>query len=156
MDKPDFNAMSYEEIIQFCIELEQEAVTFYESLVQGTDDPAAKALYGELALMERGHEQRLEQLDEETFFETIPTKVIDLKTTDYLEEVDPGEELTPQGILILAAKREKATMNLYTELAEMSTAEPFLHEFFKMMAEEEAKHKYILEEEYEKGIMGEM
>ena len=153
---PDFDSMSYEEIIRFCISLEQAAAAFYEELVQGTDDPAAKALYGELAQMERGHEQRLEQLDEEAFFETVPTTIIDLKATDYLETAGSGQELTTQGILILAAQREKATRDLYAELALRYAAEPYLHEFFKMMAEEEAKHKLILEEEYERMMGGEM
>ncbi|UCD37363.1 MAG: ferritin family protein [Fidelibacterota bacterium] len=155
MDKPDFDSMTYEQIIEFCIGLEKEAVAFYQSLAEQSDDAASKALYEGLVKMEESHVAKLEQLDEEAFFETTPTKVIDLKTTDYLV-VKPEKELNTQEVLILASQREKATRDLYETLADKYADEPFLHEFFTMMAEEEAQHKHDLESEYEKGIMGEM
>jgi rubrerythrin len=155
MSKPDFDSMSYEEIIEFCISLEKEAVEFYQSLADKAKDEGSKARYGELAAMERGHIRKLEGLDEETFFETTPKKVIDLKTTDYLVDIEPGKSLTTQEVLILAAKREKATRDLYELLAEKYADEPFLEQFFTMMAEEEARHKHDLEQEYERGILGE-
>jgi rubrerythrin len=160
MDKPDFDSMTYEEIIEFCISLEKEAVEFYQSLAGQAKDEGSKARYRELAQMEQGHIRKLEGLDEETFFETTPKKVIDLKTTDYLVEIEPGKSqsgksLTTQEVLILAAKREKATRDLYELLAEKYAEEPFLEQFFTMMAEEEARHKHDLEQEYEKGILGE-
>lgn len=165
LDQPDFDSMNYEQIIAFCISLEKEAVEFYESLAEQAKDEGSKARYGELAAMERGHIRKLEGLDEETFFETTPQKVIDLKTTDYLVDIEPGKSrsgksqsgksLTTQEVLILAAKREKATRDLYELLAENYAEEPFLEQFFTMMAEEEAQHKHDLEQEYEKGILGE-
>jgi rubrerythrin len=155
MDKPDFDSMTYEQIIAFCISLEKEAVEFYQSLAEEAKDEGSKARYQELADMEQGHIRKLEGLDEETFFETTPKKIIDLKTTDYLVEIEPGKHLTTQEVLILAAKREKATRDLYELLAEKYTEEPFLEQFFAMMAEEEARHKHDLEKEYEKGILGE-
>ncbi|MFC1620057.1 ferritin family protein [Candidatus Neomarinimicrobiota bacterium] len=155
MDKPDFDSMTYEQIIAFCISLEKEAVEFYQSLAEKSKDEGSKARYLELAQMEQGHIRKLEGLDEETFFETTPKKIIDLKTTDYLVEIEPGKHLTTQEVLILAAKREKATRDLYELLAEKYAEEPFLEQFFTMMAEEEARHKHDLEQEYEKGILGE-
>lgn len=154
-DRPDFDSMSYEQIIEFCINLEKEAVEFYQSLAEGAKDEGSKARYVELSQMEQGHIQKLEGLDEETFFESTPQKVIDLKTTDYLVDVEPGKSLTTQEVLILAAKREKATRDLYELLAEKYAEEPFLEQFFTMMAEEEARHKHDLEQEYERGILGE-
>ena len=153
--KPDFEHMSYEDIIQFCIGLEEESELFYQALMEEATDRAVRLLYQGLAGMERGHRRKLEQLDEDKFFETAPTKVIDLKITDYLLDAKPGEKLSTQDALILAAKREKATRDLYEILAGKYTDEPFLQQFFTMMAEEEARHKHILESEYEQGMLGE-
>lgn len=45
-------------------------------------------------------------------------------------------------------------MDLYQELTKRYENEPFLHGFFAMMAEEEARHKHDLDSEYEKGHYG--
>jgi rubrerythrin len=155
MDKPDFDSMTYEQIIEFCIGLEKEAVEFYEDLAAQAKDGGSKARYTDLAAMERGHIQKLEGLDEEAFFDTAPQKVIDLKTTDHLADIEPGKRLTPQEALIMAAKREKFMRDLYELLAKKYAEEPYLEQFFTMMAEEEARHKHELEQEYERGYLGE-
>lgn len=154
-DRPDFDSMTYEQIIEFCIGLEKEAVEFYEELASQAKDGGSKARYTELATMERGHIKKLEGLDEEAFFESTPQKVIDLKTTDHLADIEPGKSLTPQEALIVAAKREKVMRDLYELLAKKYADEPLLEQFFTMMAEEEARHKHELEQEYEQGYLEE-
>lgn len=154
-DRPDFDTMSYDEIIQFCIRQEQESVDFYQSLAEKATDKPVKILFESLIQAERGHVRRLEQMDEEKFFESVPAKVIDLKITDQLTDVEPDKASSTQELLILAAKREKTARNLYETLAAKYADEPFLTQFFTMMAEEEARHKHDLEAEYEKHVLGE-
>lgn len=154
MGHPDFQSMTFDEVLAFCIKMEEEAVALYENLAAEATNDASRERFKGLAEMEQGHVRRLQGFDEEKFFETAPSQVIDLKTTDYMVDIEAGKRLTTQEALILAAKREKATRDLYLELAKQYEEEPFLHGFFAMMAEEEARHKHDLEQEYEKGHYG--
>ena len=156
MTNSNFDELSFDEIVKFCIKLEHEAVALYTSLAAKAEDVGGKARFESLAQMERGHVQKLENMDEEGFFENQPKPIIDLKLTDYMVAVDPGKKLTTQEALILAAKREKNALDLYTALSEKYKDEPLLSGFFQMMSEEEARHKHDLETEYESQILGEM
>ncbi len=155
MDKVSFDDLTFEEIVQYCLGLEQESVALYETLSAEANDDAAQAFFTALAEMERGHVQRLEEMDIERFLQTVPRKVPDLKTTDYMKPIVPGKQLTSREALILAAQREKAAREMYEHLAQRYADEPLLAFFFTMMAEEEASHKHGLESEYERRIQGE-
>ncbi len=155
MNKPDFAAGSYEDIIAFCIKLEEEAVALYQSLVDRTENESSRKFYESLVKMEKGHVQKFQNLGEEEFFQSARKKVIDLKITDYLSDVDTGKARTSQEIIIMAAKAEATARALYTDLAAKYDDEPFLREFFQMMADEEAQHKLDLELEYERTVLGE-
>ncbi len=155
MNKPDFSAMSYDDIIAFCIKLEEEAVALYQTLVDKAENESSRKFYASLVKMEKGHVQKFQNLGEEEFFESAPKKVIDLKITDYMVDVEPEQARTSQEIIVMAAKREAMARELYTELAAKYADEPFLREFFQMMADEEAQHKHDLEVEYERAVLGE-
>ncbi len=155
MNRTNFDDMTFEELIQFCIEQEKDAVQLYETLASQAADQTGKARFESLARMERGHVKKLQELDVEGFFETVPKQVPDLKITDLMEPIEPGKNLTTQEALILAAQRERAARELYENLAERYGDEPFLNAFFTMMAEEEAGHKHDLEVEYDRRVQGE-
>ena len=53
----------YNEIIEFAISNEQDAIDLYTDLAERTDSPSGKVLLRELADMERGHKAKLEKLD---------------------------------------------------------------------------------------------
>ncbi len=154
MNKANFDDMTFEELIQFCLEQENEAVQLYETLASQATDQTGKVRFESLARMERGHVKKLQELDVEGFFETVPKQVPDLKVTDYMEPIQPGKKLTTQEALILAAQREGAARQLYQNLAKRYGDEPFLNAFFTMMAEEEAGHKHDLEVEYDRRVQG--
>ncbi len=155
MNELNFDAMTFEELIQFCIEQENEAVKLYESLASQATDQTGKARFESMARIERGHVKKFRELDVEGFFETVPKQVPDLKITDYMEPLEPGQNLTTQDALILAAQRERAARDMYDNLAERYADEPFLNAFFTMLAEEEASHKHDLESEYDRRVQGE-
>ena len=54
---------TYNEIIAFAIDKEQEAVEMYSDLADRAQSPSGKILFKELTDMERGHKTRLEKLD---------------------------------------------------------------------------------------------
>ena len=54
---------TYDEIIAFAIDKEEEAVDLYSDLADRAQSPSGKILFKELADMERGHKTKLEKLD---------------------------------------------------------------------------------------------
>ncbi len=147
MSLPDkFASMNMDEILDFCIQQEQQAIDLYARLRDMAADDASKAKFQELVDMETEHKIRLQDFELEEYLDLPP---VNLKVTDYL--LDPGKEdtLTTQEILILAAKREDKAAQMYQALADHFTQNPELTTFFQMMADEELRHKFDLETEYE-------
>lgn len=155
VNRPNFDDMGFDELTKFCIAQELEAVQLYETLAAQSTDQTGRARFESLTRMEQGHVKKLQDLDVERFFETVPKQVPDHKVTDYMDAIEPGPNLTTQEALILAAQRERAAWQLYQNLAERYLNEPFLNAFFTMMAEEEAGHKHDLEVEYDRRVQGE-
>ena len=144
------NFNSVEEIVEYALGKEKEAVEFYTELSQNETFAAAKKTFSQFAEEEKKHVKLLEDLgnDKVTIaeykFEWIP----DMKRSDYMVDVayEPGMHYTD--ILRLAMKREEAALALYNELAGKADEEDFVN-VFKLLCQEEAKHKQILETIYD-------
>ncbi len=143
---------TYNEIIAFAIDKEQEAVELYSDLAGRAQSPSGKILFKELADMERGHKSRLEKLDMKYFSSQEIKPPVDLKIADYLVDVELTPEATYQDIVLFAAKREKAAFDLYTDLARIYTTIPDIKKIFDVLAQEEAYHKLKLEREYDEVV----
>lgn len=145
----------YQEIIQFAIDKEQEAVDLYGRMAAKTDRASGKILFQELADMERGHKAKLERLDKK-YFESQKLKPIqDLKIADYLVDAELRPDSSYQDILLFAAKREKAAFDLYTDLARVYASTQDVKKMFEVLAQEEASHKLKIEREYDENIFKE-
>ncbi len=83
---------------------------------------------------------------------TLATIVQDLKIVDYLEKTSLSPEADYQDILIYAANREKATHDFYIEMAKRYM-ESRIGEMFANLAQEELRHKYRLEAEYDDVVL---
>jgi rubrerythrin len=144
------NFNSVEEIVEYALGREKEAVAFYTELSQNETFAAAKSTFEKFAQEEKKHVRLLENLGndkvkiEEYKFEWIP----DMKRSDYMVDVEyePGMHYTD--ILRLAMKREEKALQLYNELAAKADKPDFVN-VFKMLCQEEAKHKQILETIYD-------
>jgi rubrerythrin len=146
---------SVDDVLDFAIEREQEAVRFYTDLAAKMDKPATKEIFQGFAREEAGHKAKLLGIKESGHLEPSTQKVLDLKIGDYLVEVDPTtDELDYQNALILAMKREKAAFKLYTNLAE-ATDDADLKGTMLALAQEEAKHKLRFEVEYDDQVLAE-
>jgi rubrerythrin len=146
---------SVDEVLDFAIAREQEAVRFYTDLAAKMDKPATKAIFQDFAREEAGHKKKLLDVKESGHLQPSTEKVLDLKIGDYLVEVDPAtHELDYQNALILAMKREKAAFKLYTNLAE-ATDDADLKSTMLALAQEEAKHKLRFEMEYDDKVLAE-
>ena len=83
-----------------------------------------------------------------------PEKIMDLKISDYMVDVEPGPEMDYQQVLIVSMKREKAAYKLYMDLSESTTNEN-VRNMFLFLAQEEAKHKLRFETEYDDEVLRE-
>ena len=141
---------SLEEIISYAIEREKEAALFYEECSRKEPFAGAKTTLEDMAKEERKHQSILENLGKE---EGVPADykfkwIPDLKRSDYMVEMEyePGMHYTD--ILRLAMKREEKALKLYNELLSKSE-DPNHKRVFKMLCQEEAKHKEFLEKLYD-------
>jgi rubrerythrin len=144
------NFNSFEEILDFAIEREKQSVSFYQRLMERESFPASQKTLNELAEEEKKHQTLLEQFKAgkrtvvEYDYEWIP----DIKRSDYLVDThyEPGMDFVE--ILRLAMKREEKALRLYNVLAEKTDNADCI-QLFKMLSQEEAKHKRLFETFYD-------
>jgi rubrerythrin len=148
----EFN--SIEDILDFAINAEQEAVNFYTSLGEHSKNPAMKKVFIDFAQEEMKHKSMLIGVKENRKFELPDFKIKDLKIADYLVNVKPTANMTYEEALILAMQKEKKAFMLYMNLSEQ-TEEASLKRFFLTLAQEESKHKLRFELEYDEYILRE-
>ena len=145
--------LNFNEIIDFAISKEEEAVQFYQELQNIAKFNSQKSVLKDFENMEKGHINILNNIKQknEKHFENIPN-VQDLKISDYLVETKFTESSDYQDIIIIAMKREEKAHNLYITLANKST-DTEIKELFQKLASEEAKHKLHFEKIYEDEIL---
>ena len=141
---------SFGEIIRFARDKEKEAVDFYSDLAKNAIFSGARETLEGFAREERKHYDLLGNLGKEKQdlsqynFEWIP----DLKRSDYLVDTDDPKDMGYTDLLRLAMKREEKALKLYNELLAKAENEE-LKNVFKMLCQEEAKHKLALETLYD-------
>ncbi len=143
-----------EDVLDFAIDSEEEAVQFYTRLAERVEKPGVRAVFEGFAREEQGHKAKLTAIKEGRGDLPAPAKIQDLKIGDYLVEQKPDAELDYQQALILAMKKEKAAFRLYSDLADVAQDEK-LRQTFQALAQEEAKHKLRFEIEYDDNILKE-
>jgi rubrerythrin len=143
-----------DEILDFAIAREQEAVEFYTQLAGQAKNAAIREMFEQFAGEERGHKAKLTQVKQGKKLLSAKGEVLDLKLGEYLVTEEPGPDLDYAGALILAMKKEKAAFRLYTTLAGQAQ-DPAVKALLLGLAQEEAKHKLRFEVEYDDQILKE-
>jgi rubrerythrin len=143
-----------EEILDFAMEAEQEAVDFYFDLAQMQKNRQIAEVFIEFAKEEVKHKARLKKIKEEKALQFEVEKITDLRIADYVVAIKPTAGMDYADALALAMKKEKAAYKLYMALAQRTT-EPFLVKAFHALAMEESKHKLRFEIEYDEYVMRE-
>jgi len=143
---------TFDEVINFAIKREEEAIQGYGSMIEVAETPGISKLLQELQDEERKHKELLQELTEGKIEAYKPTQVIDLKISDYLEEDTLEAEMDFQQLLIFAAKKEQNAVKLYSKLAEEAESGE-LKKLFEFLVEQEKSHKLKLETEYEKHVL---
>jgi len=146
------SANAVEEILNFAITNEEEAIQFYTDLAKTVKRTPMKEIFEQFVSEEKGHKAKLEEVKKGKRFVPEQEKILDLKIADYIVIANTGPEMEYKDALILAMNREKKSFKLYTNLAQ-STKDEDIRRLFEFLAQEEAKHKLRFEIEYDDYIL---
>ncbi len=146
---------SIDEVLDFAIDKEKEAVTFYNDLSKKESMTSLSKTFKELAQEEAKHVKLLTNIskNKDVIEKYELKKVPDLKISNYLVELPYSEGMLMQDILVLAMKREEMAVKLYTNLV-MGSTDPEISKLFNLLAQEEAKHKLTFETLYDEDLAG--
>jgi len=144
------NFNSVEEILDFAIANEREAVDFYTEISEQETFSGAKETFLAFAEEEKKHERML------TEFKNNPDKlsrysykwVPDMKRSNYMVDMTYEKGMSYVDIMRLAMKKEEKALLLYNELASKTDKDEFIN-LFKVLSQEEAKHKRYFETQYD-------
>ena len=142
----------FKETINFAVIKEKEAVEFYHQCSQVTTRPGMKKAFLEMAEEEKKHVHMLENFKPELIEKIKLSKITDLKISDYLVDMKFNPNMSYQNVLILAMKREEASIQLYSALTQKHT-DPTLTKLFQILTQEELRHKNRLQREYDDFIL---
>jgi rubrerythrin len=145
---------TYQEVLEYAIEREQEAQQTYLEAAKMVADPAMRDALLEMAAQERGHEARLRKLEVGKFIEASKKPVPSLDIAEYVVVGDFQPNMSYPELLTLAMHKEKAAFRLYTDLARVAPDEDS-RALFKALAQEEARHKLAFEVEYDTQVFQE-
>lgn len=140
------------EIIDFAISKEIEAEEFYRSVSEQEIFAGKKEMFLEYAAEEKKHQTLLEDLKAGKSGMAVDDYkfkwITDIKRSNYVHEVEYKPGMAYQDILLLACKREEKALALYNELQAKAETEE-AKKVFKILCQEEAKHKLALETMYD-------
>jgi rubrerythrin len=140
--------VTFEDVINFAIEREREAVDFYRELRDLVTNEALKKELAEFEAIEEEHVRLLESVLDNKGFPRLDSAPADLRLSEYLVQVAPMPDMSFQDILITAIKKEENAAKLYTIMREKApNAE--VRQTFDRLADEELKHKVSFETKYE-------
>ena len=144
----DFN--SVEEILNYAIEREKEAVEFYEEISSQEAFSGAKNTFEGFAKEEQKHQTMLEDfsINKEKIAEYKLEWITDIKRSDYLVDIEYEKGMHYTDILRLAMKKEEKALKLYNDLMQKTDNENVI-KLFQLLAQEEAKHKGYIEGLYD-------
>lgn len=144
------NFNSVEEIINYAIEKEKEAVKFYEEISGQEAFSGTRKMFEGFAKEERKHQAMLEDfsINKEKISEYKLEWITDIKRSDYLVDMEYEKGMHYTDILRLAMKREEKALKLYNDLRQKADNKNVI-KLFQLLAQEEAKHKGFLEGLYD-------
>jgi rubrerythrin len=149
---PGMNKKLFDEVIQFAIEGEQEAIDAYTTASGMVTRASVKDMLLGLAKQEMGHKKKLQSIDRDKIEAAAIADVPDLRLSEYMDDVKISPGMDYQDVLTVAMKREERSNNLYSTLASNSD-DAGLKRLFSFLASEEAAHKLALEKEYDDHIL---
>jgi len=140
------------DIIDFAIEREKEAAEFYDDVSEKEFFAGSREMLKEFAAEERKHQAMLEKFLKEGPDRSVAEYklkwITDIKRSNYVVDIEYQEGMVYNEFLMLAMKREEKALALYNEL-EQKVEDAKSKKIFRVLAQEEAKHKLFLETNYD-------
>jgi len=138
---------SVEDILDFAIGREVEAIELYSDLLRKVEKPELRSALLGFIKEELEHKEKLETEKAEGIV-LKDEEVGNLGIAEYVEGGEARPDMSYKDLLILAMKKEDVSVKLYTDLAKMAQDEE-LRDTFLLLAQEEAEHKLRFELEYD-------
>jgi rubrerythrin len=134
-------------IISTAIDREVEAYTFYRTISDKVKDAALKKLFGELAGEEKQHREFLQGMLSKDVTKMRFDAKKDYKVANAMPSPPLSADMKPLDGIVVSIKKELEAMQMYTQLAGLSTdtEQKFL---FTQLANMESGHKARLEDLY--------
>jgi rubrerythrin len=144
------------ELLDTAIYKEIASQAFYIAAQNKTQDPGARELIRELAEQELKHAERLKRLKEKGVPKGgwHPTRVSDLRISEYLVGAETLEGAGLQDTLVFAMKREQQSVEFYSRMMS-ALREKSAKRLCQSLVTEELKHKLRLELLYDDLFYGE-
>ena len=142
-----------EAIVDFAIEKEHEAAEFYQKISEDEEDfSGSKQMFAEFAAEEKKHEKILQEFKTGGISKSLQAYelkwITDIKRSNYLVDLDYEKGMPYNDILLLAMKREEKALKLYNDFLKQADTDES-KKLFKILCQEEAKHKLALETMYD-------
>ncbi|RPJ77467.1 MAG: rubrerythrin, partial [Desulfobacteraceae bacterium] len=138
---------SLEAIIDFAIEKEKEAVAFYSMLAKEDAFSGNREMFTDFAREEGKHHKMLIDFKTKGFTQAMRDYKLkwikDIKRSDYVVELEYHKGMGYNEVLMLAMKREGVALKLYNDFLKQADT-PESQKLFKVLCQEEAKHKLDL------------
>jgi len=134
-------------VLDYAIEQEDEAHRFYKHLAQDMEKAEMRAALEDFAVDEARHKLRLEAVRDGDI-ELTPEEVGSLDLADTIQGVTLRRNMSYKELLAFAIKNEAKAEQLYTKLARLTKRQSMCR-LFTLLAQEEARHKFNLEFEYD-------
>ncbi len=138
--------MTLERVLRKAIQKEIASWLLYNDLSRRMSQEIAQDTFKKLAQQEKSHQNRLEQYLRGEIKEGALShdQAVDYRLTEHFEQPKIYPDMTLKDIFLLASNREKASHELYLNLAEMHP-EGQVKKLLKELAEQELEHKQHLE-----------
>ncbi len=135
-------------VIDYAIEKEKEAEAFYLELSSEESMSGSKQLFSDFAKEERKHQKMLQDMNAGDLAGYRFKWITDLKRSDFVVDLEYSKGMGYQEILMIAMKREEKALELYNQLQD-NAEDDKQKKLFKILCQEEAKHKLTLETMYD-------
>ncbi len=140
------------DILDYAIGKEKEAKQFYLDISEEETLSGNRQVFQDFAQEEDKHVVMLEKLKAGVIADGIDNYefkwIKDIKRGDLLLDIEYEKGMHYRDILMLAIKREEKALKLYNDL-QVRVEDPDHANIFKILCQEEAKHKLALETMYD-------
>jgi rubrerythrin len=138
---------NFRSIIAGAVDAEIEAYEYYSGVAEKVQDAALKRIFAELATEEKGHRAFLQTILNRDIQDFSVIDSEDYKLADTLEVPPLTLDMKPTDGIALAIRKELDAMQMYTQLARVSS-DAGVKQTFQELAKMEKYHKTRLEDIY--------